>query len=159
MSDSGRLLRAVAAIITVELIGNAGSIFTLPSITGWYASLSKPWFTPPNWAFGPAWTILFALMGLSAWLVWERRRKDRNADSALRAFGLQLALNVLWSLLFFGLRSPLYGLIGIYALIIAIIYAMVKFRKVSGTAFALMVPYLLWVTFASFLNLYVLLLN
>jgi tryptophan-rich sensory protein len=145
----------ITAILIVELIGNIGTIFTLPAITTWYTTLSKPAFNPPNWVFGPVWTILYALMGIAAYLVWERRTRNKQADAALEVFGAQLALNILWSLSFFGLHSPLYGLVVIVLLLAAIALTMIRFYKISKTAAYLLVPYLLWVAFASVLNFYV----
>jgi len=142
-----RILRFVAAIVIVELIGNIGTIFTLPNISTWYATLNKPAFSPPNWLFGPVWTILYALMGISAYLVLEKGKSKKGVGTSLGIFGAQLALNVLWSLLFFGLHSALYGLFDIILLIAAIALTMIKFYKVSRPAAYLLVPYLLWALF------------
>ena len=103
----GKLTKLVAAILVCEFVGLLGSIFTIPAITTWYAALQKPSFSPPNWLFGPVWTLLYALMGVSAYLVWEKGIKKKGVKPALKLFSLQLILNFMWSILFFGLRSPL----------------------------------------------------
>ncbi|MDE1854938.1 MAG: tryptophan-rich sensory protein [Candidatus Micrarchaeota archaeon] len=154
-----RILGFIAAIVIVELIGNIGTIFTLPAIGTWYATLAKPIFSPPNWLFGPAWTILFALMGISLYLIWERGTRKKQARRALYAFGAQMALNVLWSVAFFGLRSPLLGLMDIVLLLIAIVFTMWEFYRISRPAAYLLVPYILWVAFATLLNFSVWALN
>ncbi len=142
-----------------ELAGVIGSVFTIPSIATWYAGLAKPSFTPPSWLFGPVWTALYLLMGVSLYLVWKRGIGKRGVNSAITAFGTQLALNVLWSVLFFGLRKPLYGLICILALWIAIAVTIFKSYRVSKSAAYAMLPYLAWVTIAMVLNFYVFKLN
>ena len=152
-------LRLVAAIVLCELVGAAGSIFTLSSIPTWYATLQKPSFSPPTWLFGPAWTILYALMGISLYLVWSNGTKNANAKTAMKIFGIQLFLNFLWSFLFFGLKSPLYGLIEIILLWISIVVSILKFYKISKNAAYLLLPYILWVSFAMLLNFFVFVLN
>ena len=146
-------------VIACILAGSSGSVFTYPNIATWYASLEKPFFTPPNWLFGPAWTTLFILMGISIYLVWEKtgfRNKGRNA---LYLFVFQFALNILWSLLFFGLRSPLLGVADIIPLWVSILACVVVFRRIRKWAGYFMLPYLVWVTFAALLNVSVWLLN
>jgi benzodiazapine receptor len=146
-------------IIACNVAGSIGSIATYPNIPGWYASLEKPFFSPPNWLFAPAWTTLFTLMGISLFMVWEKTGLRKKGKAAFQAFLLQMALNVLWSFLFFGLRSPLYGLLGIIVLWFAILYTILQYWKIDRRAAWLMVPYIAWVTFASLLNLSILLLN
>lgn len=158
-------LRHAALFVLLCLgAGAIGGIATAPAIPGWYASLSKPDFTPPNWVFGPAWTALYIMMGISAYLVYEERCRAKGAgllaaNNALALFGAQLALNILWSLLFFGMHSPLYGLACIMALWLAIAATIWKFYPISRNAALLLVPYILWVSFASALNYYVWMLN
>ena len=145
-------------VLVCLMAGAIGSVFTFQSIPTWYATLNKPSFSPPNWVFGPVWTMLYILMGVAAYLVYRERagkNKAKEANAALVFFGVQLALNILWSLLFFGLHSPLYGLICIILLWLAIAVTIVKFYKISKTGGLLLVPYLLWVSFASVLNFYV----
>jgi benzodiazapine receptor len=141
------------------LAGIIGSIFTVQNIPTWYASLAKPDFTPPNWAFGPVWTTLYVLMGVAAFLVWKKAGFRGEGKKALAAFGVQLALNAIWSIVFFGLQSPLYGLLAIVPLWLAIAGTAWLFWKIDARAGWLMVPYLAWVTVASALNYYVWLLN
>ena len=117
----------------------------------WYASLSKPSWNPPNAIFGPVWTLLYALMAVSAWLVW-RRAGFGGAGAALGLFVFQLVLNALWSYLFFGLHRPDIAFFEIVVLWVAILAVVLLFWRVDRTAGALMLPYLTWVGFASFLN-------
>jgi len=152
-------VKLVAAIIMCSLAGAVGSIFTISAIQTWYTALNKPSFAPPNWVFGPAWTTLYILMGISLYIVWEKGIKKKEIRSAVKVFGVQLGLNAVWSFLFFGLRSPFYGLIGIVLLWLAIVWTMIKFWKISKTATYLLVPYILWVSFATILNLAVWQLN
>lgn len=151
--------KLVVAIFLCELAGVIGSIFTMPSIGTWYASLSKPWFTPPSWLFGPVWLTLYLLMGVSLYLVWMKDNGSKHVKPAVIVFGVQLLLNTLWSFLFFGLRNPLYGFICIAAMWLAIVATIIKFYKVSRTAAMLLIPYIAWVTIAAALNYYVLILN
>jgi len=151
------LVKLVASLVVCFLAGAIGSIFTMPAIPTWYATLAKPSFAPPNWLFGPAWTTLYILMAISLYIVWVEydKREFRRRDAikpALMAFGAQLVLNAVWSFLFFGLKSPLFGLIGIIAVWLAIVVTMIKFWKVSKNATWLLVPYILWVSFATIVN-------
>lgn len=135
-----------------------GSLFTANSVTDWYAALQKPWFTPPAWLFAPVWTVLFTLIGISAYLVWREDGK-KGMKAAMAAFDFQLGLNVAWSMLFFGLQSPLLAMIGIAALWLAILITIVLFWKISKSAAAILIPYILWVSFAAVLNYSILILN
>lgn len=146
------ILKLVASIILCQLAGIVGSLATIPSIPTWYASLKKPFFTPPNWIFGPVWTGLYALMGISLFMVWQRRADHPQVKTAFIFFFLQLILNPIWSVAFFGLRLPLLGLIDIILLWIAILLTIQNFFKVSKMAGLLLLPYLLWVSFAALLN-------
>lgn len=150
----------IAAILICELSGVIGSVFTYQSISDWYnAKLKKPSFTPPSWLFGPVWVTLYLLMGISAYLVWKKGMKKKEVKNALSIFGIQLVLNTLWSVLFFGLRCPLCGFIEIIILWIAIVLSILKFYKVSKAAALLLIPYIFWVTFAMILNFFVWKLN
>lgn len=143
---------ALAAFVAVTLAaGFVGSLVTNPSIPGWYASLQKPAWTPPNWLFGPVWTLLYLMMAVAAWLVW-RERGFGGARLALALFAAQLVLNALWSILFFGLRSPGAALVEIALLWAAILATAAAFWRVTHPAGWLLVPYLWWVTYAAFLN-------
>jgi benzodiazapine receptor len=146
------ILKLVTSVILCQIAGFLGSLFTTPAISTWYATLRKPFFTPPNWIFSPVWISLFILMGISLFFVW-RRQGHPQFKKALIFFFVQLILNVLWSLAFFGLRLPLLGFIDIILLWIAILLTIQNFLKVSKFAGVLLLPYLLWVSFATLLNL------
>jgi benzodiazapine receptor len=152
-------VKLVVSIVLCELIGSIGSVFTAPSIPTWYASLVKPWFTPPNWLFAPVWITLFFLMGISLYLVWDKGLEKKEVRLAVSVFGIQFILNVIWSLLFFGLQSPFYAFIEIIILWIAILVTIIKFYQVSRPAGVILLPYIIWVTIAAFLNYYVWILN
>jgi translocator protein len=154
-----RYLALLGFILACNAAGSVGTIATYPNIPGWYASLEKPFFTPPNWLFGPVWTALFTLMGISLFLVWRKTGFHRKGSAALNLFIVQMALNVIWSFLFFGMRSPLYGLVGIMALWVAIFFTMQKFRRIDMRAYYLLLPYITWVSIAAALNFSVWILN
>ena len=149
----------IGFIVLSLLAGAIGSVFTFQSIPTWYASLQKPWFNPPNWVFGPVWTLLYILMGSAAYLIYEKRLKNKEVRSALEVFGIQLALNATWSIVFFGLRSITGGLVIIILLWLSIIWAIALFWKLSRNAALLLSPYILWTSFAALLNLSLLFLN
>lgn len=145
--------RLAACILACQAAGIFGSFFTVSSLQSWYSGLVKPAFNPPGWVFGPVWTALYTLMGLAAWLVWRKGSlAEPNIRNALFLFLIQLSLNALWSVLFFGLRSPLLALLDILALAAAILGTIAAFRPISPPAAWLMVPYLAWVVFAAILN-------
>jgi benzodiazapine receptor len=153
------MLKVLLSIIICELVGIFGSVATTPAIPGWYASLKKPSFNPPNWVFGPVWTLLYALMGISAYLVWNRGWEKKEVRIALVIFGIQLILNTLWSFIFFKFQSPGWALVEIIVLWLAILVTVLNFMKISKPAGWLLVPYLLWVSFAAFLNFSIFRLN
>ena len=128
-----------------------GSCLTTPSIGGWYAGLRKPAWTPPNWLFGPVWSLLYLGMAIAAWLVW-RRLEIPGAKFALLVFAVQLALNVAWSGVFFTLHKPGAAFVEVLFLWIAILATALAFWPLSPAAGWLMVPYLMWVSFAATLN-------
>jgi tryptophan-rich sensory protein len=142
----------VVAVAACELAGIIGSVFTTPSIPGWYAGIAKPSFNPPNWIFGPVWTLLYALMGLAAYLVYEKGFKRPEVKKALAVFAAQLLLNALWSIVFFGAHMILGAAVVIVLLWAMILATILLFTKISKTAAYLLVPYILWVTFAAVLN-------
>lgn len=153
------IIKLGVSIIVCQAAGFIGSIFTTPAIPTWYASLKKPAFTPPNWLFAPVWTTLFLLMGIALFLIWRKGIESHGVKMALIIFLIQLALNILWSVAFFGMRSPLNGLIVIVLLWIAILLTIVHFYKLSSIAGILLVPYILWVSFAGILNVSLFTLN
>lgn len=151
--------KLVSAIALCEFVGVLGSFFTFPAIGTWYANLAKPFFTPPNWVFGPIWILLYALMGIALFLVWRKKPEKSLSRKADGIFALQLLLNAAWSILFFGLHLLLVSFIEIVLLWLSILATILVFRKISTTAAWLLVPYLAWVSVAAALNLAVWLLN
>lgn len=150
--DAGAWRQAVALVIALAICFAAsaiGATFTAMSVGTWYQELVRPSFAPPDWVFGPVWTALYAAMAVALWLVWRHEPRDR---SAYAIFGIQLGLNVLWSALFFGLRSPGLALIEILVLLAAIVVTIVVFWRRSKLAGALLLPYAVWVAFAAVLN-------
>lgn len=146
-------MKLFISLLLPQLAGLVGSLFTFSAIPTWYATLNKPSFSPPNWVFGPVWTTLYILMGISLYLVWSKGKRG------VALFKFHLVINALWSILFFGLRSPILGLITIIILWIMILALIKIFWKIDKTASVLLWPYLAWVSFASVLNLAILLLN
>jgi len=149
----------IVAIAVCELAGIIGSLFTAPSIPGWYAGLAKPSFNPPGWIFGPVWTALYAMMGLAAWLVYEKGSKRPEVRKALAVFGVQLLLNTLWSIVFFGAHQLFGAVVVIVILWATILWTILRFRKISKAAAWLLVPYILWVSFATVLTVSIYVLN
>jgi translocator protein len=147
------LWKLPVAVLSVLGIGVSGSFFVNQSIDGWYKTLNLPFFTPPDWLFAPAWTTLFVLMGISFYRIWRNDFATQAAMKYRNLFVLQMILNVSWNFLFFGLMNPLAGLIGISVLLVAI-YKLIETAKTLDRISAyLLVPYILWVSFASILNL------
>jgi benzodiazapine receptor len=153
-----KALRLGISLITAFIAGGIGSLATIPNIPAWYAALEKPFFSPPNWIFGPVWTLLYLLMGIALFLVWTAHTKEKKKPAYI-AYGVQLVLNAGWSLVFFGLHAPWAGLVVILLLLIAIGVTGRRFWPISRAAAWLIVPYLLWVIFATALNLGIALLN
>ena len=144
--------KLIITIVVSELAGIIGSVFTTPSIPSWYAGIVKPTLNPPAWVFGPVWTTLFALMGIAAFLVWKKGLDRKGVKIALGIFLGQLVLNALWSIIFFGLHSPGGALFEMIFLWLAILATIIVFAKISKPAAWLLVPYILWVSFAMYLN-------
>jgi len=147
-----KILYLVIFVIVVQVAGLIGSIFTGQSVDSWYQTLIKPEFNPPSWVFGPVWTILYLMMAVAAFFVWQKGLNKKAVKCALLVFVIQLALNVLWSFLFFGLQNPFFAFIELIILWIAILLTIIKFYKVSKPAAWLLIPYILWVSFAAILN-------
>ena len=143
------ILKVIAAIVICELAGVIGSLFTVSSVGTWYSTINKPSFNPPSWVFGPVWITLYAMMGISLYLVW---RSGNRSWLVFGVFGLQLILNALWSILFFGLHSPGLAFAEIILLWLSIIASIVLFFGTSRPAAYLLIPYVLWVSFAAVLN-------
>jgi benzodiazapine receptor len=146
------IARLIISIVICQSVGVIGAFFTQPAIPTWYATLVKPAFTPPHWVFAPAWTTLYVLMGIALFLVWRRGLAEGKVKLAIGLFSVQLLCNAVWSPLFFGLRSPLAGLVDIVVLWIAIACTIFSFLKISRTSGIVLVPYLMWVSFAAVLN-------
>ncbi len=140
------------SLVIPLLVGGAGAVVTGSRVRTWYPTLTKPDFTPPDWVFGPAWTTLYLLMGTAEFLVSQREGQAEERQTARVAYRIQLGLNGLWSLLFFGLKAPRAALVEIVLLWLAIVLTIVAFARISKTAALLLVPYLLWVSFAAILN-------
>ena len=153
------LSKLAIAIIVSQSAGIVGSFFTAPAISSWYASLNRPDLSPPNWIFGPVWTTLFALMGIAAYLVWKKGLERREVKIALAIFMAQLALNTLWSIIFFSLRYPGAAFAEIIVLWLAILGTIIAFARISKPAAWLLAPYILWVSFAAYLNYQLWILN
>lgn len=149
------LIVALAACFAAWALGGA---LTRPNLD-WYTTLAKPGFTPPNSAFPIVWTILYAMMAISAWLLWRSPGDEGDRKTALTWFGIQLVIGVLWSVAFFWLHSPIYGLTVILALLVAIVITIVMFDRLSRPAALLLIPYVLWVCFATGLNFSIWMLN
>jgi len=150
-----KLIAVIKLIISIAICLGAsiiGSFLTTPAIPTWYANLKKPFFTPPNWLFAPVWTILFILMGVALFLIWHKGLDSTAVKTALVIFFLQLMFNISWSASFFAFRSPLAGLIVIVILWIAILLTIMNFYRISMVAGVLLIPYILWVSFAAVLN-------
>jgi translocator protein len=179
---SGNLIRLFTSIIICELAGAIGAIFTTPQIGSWYKSLNKPSFNPPNWIFGPVWSTLFLLMGISLYLVWSKKFSVKNElkiknkkawnnlsqkfftgkwqkVNIILIFAVQLILNILWSVIFFGMQETGLAFFELLMLWVSIVYLIINFYRVSKKSAWLLLPYILWVSFAGILNFSLWLLN
>ena len=154
-----KVFQLIMAILICQLAGVIGSIFTYSSIPLWYAGLTKPAFNPPNWIFGPVWISLYTLMGVSAFIIFDKAKDLKEGKLALKVFASQLVLNSLWSIIFFGLRAPMLAFFEIILLLALIAASIYYFYRISKLAAALLVPYVLWVGFAAILNLSIAILN
>ena len=152
-------LKILLCILVVNLLGGVGAFFTMDSLKDWYASLAKPPGVPPNSVFGPVWTVLYAMMGTSFALVLHRVPSGPSKRAALRTFLAQFLLNLAWTPLFFGAHLTWVALVVIVALWIMILLTILKFRSLDRLAALLLVPYLIWVSYATYLNAGYLVLN
>lgn len=139
------------ALAAPQLAGLLGSMVTITAIDSWYTTLNKPFFSPPNWIFGPVWTVLYLLMGISIYLIWNKAKKQVEKN-AVTLFWVHLFFNMTWSWVFFGLQNPLMGLINILLILLFIIILIYKFWQIDWRASVLLFPYAAWVTFATMLN-------
>ncbi len=149
------IVKFIVAISIPLLAGFIGSYFTMPAIPNWYADLVKPDLNPPNWIFAPVWTTLYILMGISFFLIWQ---KGKNC-LPLSVFGIQMLLNTTWSIFFFGLQRLDIAFANILLLWVMIVLTMILFSRISKIAMYLLIPYILWVSFAGYLNLTIWMLN
>ena len=148
-----KFTRILVLIVTCLAIGYFSGLITRSAITTWYPNLIKPSFNPPNWIFAPVWSMLYIMMGLAAGLIWDRMDSNKPlVQKALVLFALQLALNVLWSYLFFGLKNPMLAGLEIIVLLLLIYETYLQFSKIDSIAGYLFIPYLAWVSFATILN-------
>lgn len=146
-----KLFAVFLSVFIAECAGIIGSIFTASSVRTWYVDLAKPLWNPPSWIFGPVWTVLYALMGVSAYIVWQDRGAS-HVRTALVVYGIQLGLNILWSAIFFGLKDPQIAFFEILVLLFFMIITTILFWRINTWAGVLLIPYILWVVFASYLN-------
>jgi tryptophan-rich sensory protein len=144
------LVKIIIAIFVCVLLGSLSGLFTIDAIQTWYITLNKPSWNPPNWLFGPVWTTLYALMGIAFGLVWSSENPDK--EKAMTIFYFQFALNVLWSLIFFYFKSPGLAFFEIILMLLFILMTINAFKKIEPRAAYLLFPYILWVSFATFLN-------
>jgi len=149
------ITRLIISIVICQLAGILGALFTRTGTGSWYASIVKPSFNPPGWVFGPAWITLYTLMGISLYIIWN----IGGNKAAIAIFAVQLFLNAIWTPLFFGLNMPWIAFAEIVVLWIAILVTIINFYPISHAAAYLLVPYVLWVTFASILNATIAILN
>ena len=152
---------ALAGFVGLSLlVGVADAGFMASSLPTWFHSLARPLGTPPDWLFGPVWAVLYALMGVSAWLIWrEQDAAPRRTFAALRLWGWQLLLNAAWTPAFFGLRSPAAGLVVVLLLLALILLTIIAFRRLNSRASVLLLPYAAWVVYVIYLNAGIVVLN
>ncbi|XWN37989.1 MAG: TspO/MBR family protein [Balneola sp.] len=158
MSISNKYKLPVSIAICL-LIGFLSGISTSDSISGWYSTLEKPSFNPPNWIFGPVWTFLYILMGIALGKIWSSDISSKEKNKAIFVFGVQLLVNGMWSIFFFGMQNLLLAFIDIIILVILIVYTIKLFKPINRMSSWLLYPYLAWVSFATILNLSIILLN
>lgn len=151
-------LKVTFSIIVCLGLGFLSGISTVDSINGWYTTLNKPFFQPPNWIFGPMWSVLYAMMGIAFALIWNKTT-DLNKKKPYLLFASQFILNLLWSPIFFGFQRPDIALVLIVVLLILIALTIKAFKSINIIASRLLWPYFLWVSFATLLNLSIVLLN
>jgi translocator protein len=147
------------SVVGCEAVGIISIPITSAAIPTWYANLEKPFFSPPNWIFGPVWTVLYFLMGVSLFLIWKAKGKKQLKFTALTYFSIQLLLNLIWTPIFFGIQSPIVALVVIMLLLFFVFRTMQTFAKISQTAAWILLPYLLWISFATVLNASIVFLN
>lgn len=153
------ILKLIFSIAISQSAGLIGTVFTVSSIQNWYNLLNQPSFRPPNWLFGPVWTILYTLMGISLYWIWIKGTKKKEVRDALKLFAVHLVFNATWSIVFFGMHNIPLSLVNIVVLWILIVMVMIRFYKIDKKASLILIPYLAWVSFATILNFSIFLLN
>jgi len=156
--DISKFFKLSVSLLLPIGLGSIAGIFTTKEIVGWYASLDKPSFNPPSYLFGPVWTALYILMGVSMFLIWNRPKTELR-QKALTIFGIQLFFNFWWSILFFSFHTAFLAVVDILIMWFLIIYMISIFKKIKPVAAYLQIPYFLWVTFATVLNICIWYLN
>lgn len=151
-SKANKAFALIGFIALPLIIGFTAGIATASGIGSWYSGLTKPWFNPPSYLFGPVWTALYTLMGIGSWMIWKSNAAKTAKNRALLIYGLSLMLNFVWSFLFFYFNQPLWALIEIAALWLVIVWLIKTWLPIKRTAALIQVPYLLWVSFATILN-------
>lgn len=146
------IIKLIISVATPIAIGAVAGSFTASSVNGWFTTLVKPSFNPPNWLFGPVWTALYIMMGISCYLVWNSKVAEKIKNEALVFYLIQLLLNFLWSFIFFYAQQPGWALIDIILMWVMILLTILKFGRISSIAAWLLVPYISWVSFATILN-------
>ena len=157
--DSSDIVKLAVSVIICLVPGFVGAMINARAIPMWYAFINKPSFTPPNWVFAPVWTALYIMMGVALFLVWRKGVGLPGVKAAIVFFSVQLVLNGLWTPVFFGMRSPLFGLVVIALLAAALLFTIIRFYPISRAAALLLLPYLAWVGYATAINVGVLMLN
>jgi tryptophan-rich sensory protein len=145
-------VKLVISLVLPQVAAGVGAYFTITGTGSWYRNIRKPSWNPPSWVFGPTWTLLYVLMGISLFLVWKGEEGVKKRDGAIVAWAVQLVLNLFWTIIFFNLHEIGWALVEIAALWVAIVVTIVLFSRVNKTAAMLLVPYLGWVTFAGILT-------
>jgi translocator protein len=152
-------MKLFISILIPLLVGGLSGFFTSNGVTGWYSLAVKPSFNPPNWVFAPVWTVLYFMMGIALYLIWKSESDKILKQTAIVLFVVQLLFNFFWSIIFFYAKQPGWAFIEIISLWAFIFLTIVFFNKISSTAAWLLIPYILWVSFASVLNFYIWKLN
>ena len=146
------IIKIILSVIICLSVGGLSGYLTSGSISTWYDYLNKPFFNPPDWVFGPVWSVLYTLMGVSAGMIWSKGLEHEGVKRALTVFGIHLVLNFFWSLIFFGMKMPELAFIEILILLGSILYFAILFYRIKPISALLQIPYLLWVSFATILN-------
>lgn len=154
-----QIAKLIISVVVTLSAGLIGLPFSISAVENWYPYLNKPFFTPPSYLFEPVWSILYLLMGLSVYLIWEKGIQNKKSREALSFYAIQLILNASWSIVFFGLRNLLFALVVIVLMLYFIYKTIVSFSKISKVSSFLLYPYAVWVSFAALLNLSIWLLN